>query len=155
MQLSRLAALGAVSLLALGVVAVFADDLPAVDPAIAAMTADQKVAAREAAMKEDGQILRNALKVGKEEQIKISTKVLQNMVNFPALFAGGATNAKSTADPIIWKQFDDFTGLFKKGQTDAADMLAAANAGDTAKYQASFKALAGLCNDCHKVYRMD
>lgn len=155
MQLSRLAALGAVSLLALGVVAVFADDLPAVDPAIAAMTADQKVAAREAAMKEDGQILRNALKVGKEEQIKISTKVLQNMVNFPALFADGATNAKSTADPIIWKQFDDFTGLFKQGQATAADMLAAANTEDSAKFQAAFKAIAGLCNDCHKTYRMD
>ncbi|MGN6159090.1 MAG: cytochrome c [Devosia sp.] len=155
MQLSRLAALGAVSLLALGVVAVFADDLPAVDPAIAAMTADQKVAAREAAMKEDGQILRNALKVGKEEQIKISTKVLQNMVNFPALFADGATNAKSTADPIIWKQFDDFTGLFKQGQATAADMLAAANTGDSAKFQAAFKTIAGLCNDCHKTYRMD
>ena len=155
MPLSRLAALSFASLLSLGVIAVLADDLPAVDPSIAGMSADQKVAAREAAMKQDGQILRNALKASKDDQIKIATTVLQNMVNFPALFADGATNAKSEADPIIWKQFDDFTGLFKKGQAAAADMLAAANAGDSAKFQTAFKTIGGLCNDCHKVYRTD
>jgi len=51
MPMTRLAAISFAAIAALGTVAVFADDLPVVDPAIATMTADQKVAARQAAMK--------------------------------------------------------------------------------------------------------
>ena len=155
MQLSKFAALGVVSLLALGAVAVFADDLPTVDPSIAGMSADQKVTAREAAMKQDGQILRNALKVGKPDQIKIATSVLQNMVNFPALFADHANNTISEADSRIWDDFDAFADIFRQGQLDAANMLAAARSGDQAAYQAAYKSLGQKCFECHQSYRID
>ena len=154
--LSKPAIFAAAAVMLLGSLSVFADDaLPAVDPAIAAMTADQKVEARQKAMKEDGGILRQAAKATGGDAVAIATKVLQNFVNFPALFADGATNDKSKADPKIWQEFDKFTDIFKAGQLDAGKMIAAANAGDQAAYQDAFKSLGQRCFQCHQTYRTE
>ena len=154
--LSKPAIFATAAIMMLGSLAAFADDaLPAVDPAIAAMTADQKVEARQKAMKEDGGILRQAAKATGGDAVAIATKVLQNFVNFPALFADGATNSKSTADAKIWQEFDKFTDIFKAGQLDASKMIAAANAGDQAAYQDAFKSLGQRCFQCHQTYRTE
>jgi len=154
--LSKPAIFATAAIMMLGSLSAFADDaLPAVDPAIAAMTADQKVEARQKAMKEDGGILRQAAKATGGDAVAIATKVLQNFVNFPALFADGATNDKSKADPKIWQEFDKFTDIFKAGQLDASKMIAAANAGDQAAYQDAFKSLGQRCFQCHQTYRTD
>ena len=146
----------ALAMLLLGSMTVFADEaLPPVDPAIAAMTADQKVEARQKAMKEDGGLLRAAAKATGDDAVKAATTVLQNFVNFPALFADGATNAKSEADPKIWTEFDKFSDIFKAGQQDATKMIAAAKAGDQAAYQDAFKSLGQKCFQCHQTYRVD
>ena len=60
LSLTKLAALSVAAVLALGTFASLADDPPkiVVDPAIATMTADQKVEARQQAMKEDGGVLK-------------------------------------------------------------------------------------------------
>ncbi|MEP7239811.1 MAG: cytochrome c [Devosia sp.] len=151
MPLSRLALLPLLGLVAVATYAL-AQDLPPVDPAIAGMTADQKVEARQAAMKEDGRLL-GQLGKGQGDPIEVATAVLQNMTNFPALFADGATSDKSHALPAVWEQFDDFTAIFKKGQEAAAGMLTAASAGDSAGVTASIKTLGGLCFECHQTYR--
>lgn len=158
MPMSRkLAALTLSALFGLGSIAALAQGLPdiKVDPAIAGMSADQKVEARQAAMKQDGKLLRGARDARGDDAVKIATTVLQNFTNFPALFADGATNAKSEALPVVWEQFDQFTALFDKGRTAAADMLLAAQAGDDAKYQASLRTLSRVCGDCHGTYRID
>lgn len=154
--LSRPAIFATAAVMLLGSLSAFADDaLPTVDSAIATMTADQKVEARQKAMKEDGGILRQAAKATGDDAVKIATTVLQNFVNFPALFADGATNAKSTADPKIWQEFDKFTDIFKAGQLDASKMIAAAKAGDQAAYQDAFKSLGQRCFQCHQTYRTE
>ena len=154
MPTTRLAVLSFALLAGLGAAAVFAEDAAIViDPSIAGMSADQKVAARQEAMKTDGKILRGSGSATGADAVKIATTVLQNMTNFPALFADGATNSKSKALPVVWQQFDDFSGLFGKGQETAKAMLAAAKSGDSAGWQTSLKTMAGLCGDCHQQYR--
>ena len=155
MSLPKLALLSFAALLALGTIATLADDPPkiVVDPAIASMTADQKVEARQNAMKEDGGVLKGARDLTGDAAVAAMDKVIQNFTNFPALFADGATNNKSEALPIIWTEFDKFTALFDKGRTAAEDMRTAALAGDQAKYLASFKTIAGVCGECHGTYR--
>lgn len=138
-----------------GVASAFAQDLPAivVDPAIANMTADQKVEARQAAMKDDGRVLKGARDLTGDQAVTAATTVLQNMTNFPALFADGATNDKSEALPIVWQEFDKFTAIFDKGREDAEKLRVAAASGDTAAYAASLKALGQVCGECHQTYR--
>ena len=154
MPIYKLAALSFALIAGLGVATVFAQDV-VVDPKIASMTADEKVAARQAAMKEDGQQLKASGKATGADAVKIATIVLQNMTNFPALFADGATNDKSEALPIIWTEYDKFSAIFTKGQDASRAMLVAAQKGDAAGYQASLKALAGVCKECHDTYRED
>jgi cytochrome c556 len=136
-------------------VAALADDAApiTVDPAIASMTSDQKVEARQKAMKEDGSVLRGAMKATGADAAEIATKVLQNFTNFPALFADGATNDKSEALPIIWQEFDKFTTIIDEGKLAATKMREAALGGDQGLYLDSFKALAATCSECHQTYR--
>ena len=146
----------ALAMLLLGSMTVFADEaLPPVDPAIAAMTADQKVEARQKAMKADGMLLRQARQATGDAAVEAATTVLQNFVNFPALFDGNANNTMSKASSKIWDDFGTFTGIFEAGQKDALAMLAAAKAGDQAGYAAAFKSLGGTCFKCHQSYRID
>jgi cytochrome c556 len=153
MPMTRLATFSFAAIAALGTVAVFADDLPVVDPAIAGMTADQKVEARQAAMKEDGMLLKGAGTATGDDAVKIVDKVLQNFTNFSALFADGATNDKSHASPKIWTEWDKFTAILDKGKATLVEMRTAAVAGDTAAYMASIKTLGGVCGECHMQYR--
>ncbi|MEO8756174.1 MAG: cytochrome c [Devosia sp.] len=147
--------LGFAAILTLGTVAVLADDLPAivVDPAIASMTVDQKVEARQAEMKADGGLLRGARDLTGEEAVKTATAVLQNFTNFPALFADGATNDKSKALPIIWTEFDKFTAIFDEGKLVATKMREAAASGDAGLYADSLQAMGQVCSECHETYR--
>jgi len=140
---------------ALGTVSVLADDAApvVVDPAIASMTVDQKVEARQKAMKQDGGVLRGAMKATGADAAKIATTVLQNFTNFPALFADKATNSKSNALPIIWDQFDQFTAIIDEGRLAATKMREAALSGDRGLYSDAFQALAATCNECHQTYR--
>lgn len=153
MPLTKLASLSFASILALGVLAVFAEDMPVVDPSIASMTVDQKVEARRAAMKEDKDLLGGAFKATGKDAVDIANKVLQNFTNFPALFADGATNDQSHALPVIWDEFDKFTAIIDKGKADLVDLRQAATDGDQTKYVASLKALGGVCGECHETYR--
>jgi cytochrome c556 len=130
-----------------------AQELPPVDPAIAGMSNDELVAARQDAMKEDGRVLRGAAQATGDEAVAIATTVLQNFVDFPALFREGSLTADSDAQPAVWEQWDKFEGIFLKGQTIAAQMLAAAQSGDTATYGKSIEALGGLCFECHQTFR--
>ncbi|MBI4921023.1 MAG: cytochrome c [Devosia nanyangense] len=155
MPIPKLAVFAFVTVAALGAFAALAEDPPAlvVDPAIAGMTVDQKVEARRAGMKEDGMLLRGAADATGQAAVDLTTKVLQNFTNFPALFADGATNANSHALPLIWEEFDKFTAIIDKGKTSLTAMRQAAIDSDTATYLASFKTLGGVCGECHESYR--
>lgn len=135
--------------------AAIADDTPvfSIDPAIASMTADQKVEARRAAMKADGAALRTASRSTGPDAVKLIDVTLQNFTNFPALFADGATNANSSADPQLWTEFDRFTALFDKGKAALLLARAAAASGDTAGLKKAIGQVSTVCSDCHQTYR--
>ncbi len=142
------------TVLALGAVAV-AQDTPTVvvDPAIAAMTNDQLITARQEAMKQDGMLLRGAAQLTGAEAIAAATTLLQNFTNFPALFKEGSAGGASKALPAVWENWDDFKGRFDHDAELAATMLAAATSGDTAAYTAAIQGLGDSCGSCHMTYR--
>lgn len=130
-----------------------AQDGHVVDPAIASMSVDELVSARQAAMMEDGKLLRESGGATAERRVEIATSILQNFTNFPALFREGSINGESEALPVIWERWDDFSAHIIKGQSYANDLLVAAKAGDDAAWGATLKNFGGLCGDCHQTYR--
>src|SRR5690242_1425359 len=104
MPLSKITAIASAVLIAAVTATSFAQTAPTivVDPAIAGMTNEQLVAARQAAMKEDGGVLRTAAGLIGDDAIAAATTLLQNFTNFPHLFKEGSITADSHALPIIW-----------------------------------------------------
>lgn len=123
-----------------------------VDPAIANMSNEQVVEAREAAMKEDGGILQKLGSMSTDEAVAALDKVQQNFTNFPALFREG-TSEGSEALPIIWEEKDAFDAIFAAAKAKAAEIQTALAAGDTAQISALTKELGGMCGQCHGKYR--
>lgn len=132
-----------------------AQDTPAivVDPAIASMTNDQLVEARQAAMKQNGMTLRGAASLTGEQAVAAATLLLQNFTNLPELFKEGSVTDKSKALPAIWENWDDFRARFDHDAEVATKMLAAAQSGDTAAYTASIQEIGESCGACHMTYR--
>jgi cytochrome c556 len=155
MPLSKIPAIGAAVLALFLTASAIAETAPAVvvDPAIAGMTNDQLVAARKAAMREDGGILRGATALTGDEAVAAATKLLQNFTNFPALFREGSLTADSHALPIIWEQWAEFEGIFKEAQLASSKALEAALAGDDLTYGDAIGAIGQVCGECHQTYR--
>ena len=141
MKMTKITALALAGLLTLGVTSVFADNN------------DDLVSQRQAAMKEDGKVLRGAAALTGDDAVAALTTVQANFTKLPSLFPKDSVTSDSLALPAIWAQFDQFTGIFKKGADLAADGIAAAKAGDTAKYQADVTAIAATCDECHTTFR--
>lgn len=122
--------------------------------AAAPMSATELVAARQAAMKEDGRILKGADALTGDQAIEALRAIEANYAKFPSQFPKDSLTDKSIALPIIWEQFDQFSAIFKKGEDAAAEGIAAVKAGDMEKYQASIEVVASTCKECHSTYRM-
>lgn len=150
LKVSTLIAAGA--MLATFAVGAIAQDM-AVDPAIATMSADQVVAARKAAMKENGGTLKAAGALTGAEASAAADILIKNFTNFPALFPEGSIVGDSKALPVIWENKADFDGIFAKDLEAAKAMKAAAEAGDADAYGAALKAIGGSCGECHQKYR--
>lgn len=61
----------------------------------------------------------------------------------------------TTALPKIWENYDEFAQGFEKMETNARDMIAAAQNEDLQAYAAAFKKTTDVCSDCHDNYRED
>ena len=149
-KLSMLIAAGAMA--ATFAVGAIAQDM-AVDPAIASMSPDQHVAARKAAMKENGGALKAAGAQTGAEASASADILIKNYTNFMALFPEGSAVGDSKALPAIWENKADFDAIFAKGLQGAKDMKAAAEAGDAAAYGEAMKVIGGTCGECHQKYR--
>ena len=153
MSLTKFATLFAAGAMALGLAATVTAQDAAVDPAIAAMTPEQLVEARQAAMKEDGGILRGAGALTGAEATAAADVLIKNFTNLPAMFPEGSIVGGSKALPAIWENFDHFTGIFGKALQGAKDMKTAAAAGDATAYGAALEVIGGTCGECHQDYR--
>ena len=118
----------------------------------ASMTDAQLVAARVAAMKEDGKILKGAKDLKGPAAVQAATTILKNFTNFPTLFRKGSITPDSRALPAIWENWADFTGRLAAEKANASAMLAAAKAGDKKAYDAAVEALKRPCSNCHLTY---
>jgi cytochrome c556 len=127
--------------------------LPATDPAIEAMSPEELVAARKAAMREDGGILRNAGALTGADAVAAAETLVKNFTNFPHLFREGSIVGDSRATAAIWENWDTFTGLFAEARTASEAALVAAQANDTAGFQAALGPLGPLCGECHDQFR--
>ncbi len=145
MPLHRITAFVLAGLLSVTVVATVLADMP--------LTADQAVAARQAAMKADGKVLRGAGGFTGDKAVAALQTVVDNYTKLPSLFPKDSVTDKSLALPVIWSEFDKFSAIFKAGADAATDGIAAAKAGDTAKYKADVNAIAQTCDTCHATYR--
>lgn len=136
-------------LLSLGALApVFAQD------AFTAPTSpEEAVEIRQAMMKENGGTLRSAGSLSGAEAEAAMQTLLDNFNNIPAVFPEGSIVGDSEALPAIWENWEAFTAIAESGATAAADGLAAAQAGDTAAYQAAVKAIGATCGTCHQQFR--
>jgi cytochrome c556 len=148
MVFSKFTAVALAGLLAVGTVAVFAQDA-FVPPA----TPEEAVTMRNALMREDGGILRGAADLTGPEAVAAMTKLRDNYSHIPALFPEGSIVGESEALPAIWENFDAFTAIADAGVTAAEGGIAAAEAGDAAGYAAAIKAIGATCGQCHQQFR--
>ena len=145
-------ALAGLALLSVAAVAVAQEVV--VDPAIATMTIDQKVAARQAAMKEDGGVLKGAGALTGPDAVAAAEKLIQNFTNFPALFSEDTKDVVGAeAAPAIWTSWDAFNAIFTKALDASKAMKVAAISEDAAGYGAALKAIGGTCGECHQQFR--
>lgn len=108
---------------------------------------------RQELMKADGGLLKKAFGEAGTDAVATLEQLHDNLGKLPGLFPEGSTASNSKALPSIWQDFSAFSALFTKAQDHAAAAIDAAKAGDAAAYQASVKAVAGVCGECHQAYR--
>ena len=118
----------------------------------ASMTDAQLVAARQAAMKQDGAILKSAKGLSGDAAVQAATTILKNFSNFPSLFRPNSITPDSRATAKIWENWADFTARLDAEKANAQAMLTAAKAGDKKAYEAAISALKRPCSDCHLNY---
>jgi cytochrome c556 len=158
MKLRTLTALAIACLFTVPTAASFAQGevvLPATDPAIEAMSPEELLAARRAAMREDGGILRNSAALTGADAVAAAEALVRNFTNFPHLFREGSIVGDSKALPAIWENWDTFTGIFAQARAASEAALVAAQANDTAAFQAALQPLGPLCGQCHQQFRAE
>jgi cytochrome c556 len=152
-MLKKITAIAFAGLLAAGIAAgVVAQDVMA-DPAIATMTPEQLVEARQETMKANGGILRGAGGLSGADAVAAADTMIQNFTNLLELYPEGSIVGDSKALPLIWEEKDAFNAIFEQARTHAMEMKAAAEADDAAAFGAAAQAIGGLCGQCHTKYR--
>ena len=156
MKLRTLTALVLATLVSIPTATVLAQGetiLPATDPAIETMTNEELVAARKAAMKEDGGLLRNAANLSGADAVAAAETLVKNFTNFPHLFREGSIVGDSDALPVLWEKWDIATGLFAQARMASEAALVAAQANDTAGFLAALQPIGPICGQCHQQFR--
>lgn len=153
MSLTRFTTAAVAGILAVGLAATaFAQDL-VVDPAIAGLSAEDKVEARQAAMRENGGIVRGIGAMAAAEAATAAGTLAQNLANMPALFAPDTIVGDSRALPLIWEEKEAFDAILAAALGKALEARAAAEGGDVAAAAAAAGAIGPMCGQCHDKYR--
>ena len=153
MRLRKIAAIAVAGFAAFGVGAgVFAQDMMA-DPAIADMSVEQLVEARQDTMKQNGGIMKGAGGLSGADAVAAAETLHQNFINFTAMFPEGSIADDSKALPVIWEDKEAFDALFMQAAELAGQMKSAAESGDMDAFGAAAKQIGGLCGQCHQKYR--
>jgi cytochrome c556 len=81
--------------------------------------------------------------------------LVKNFTNFPHQFPEGSIVGDSKALPPIWENWDTFVGLFAQARVASEAALVAAQANDTAGFQAALQPIGPLCGMCHQQFRAE
>ena len=73
----------------------------------------------------------------------------------PSLFPKGSTTGKTKAKAEIWEKNEDFVKHAKSLSKSAAELAAAAKAGNDAEVGVKLKAVGDTCTACHKQFRAE
>ena len=125
----------------------------------AAISAGNPVEERQAAMKQVGQTMKEAIAFTGAATPYDAAKVKTLMdglagsaKKLKGLYpAGSGADPKTEASPKVWENKADFDKRLAELGTLAA---AAGKATDTASFKAAFKPVGDTCKSCHDVYRM-
>src|SRR5215217_2312547 len=145
MKFPKFTSVAIAGLLAAGTIAVFAQDA-----FVAPATPEEAVAMRQALMREDGGILRQAGNLSGPEAVAAMTTLRDNYSHIPELFPEGSIVGDSAALPAIWENWDAFVAIADSGVAAAESGIAAAEAGDAAAYAAAIQTIGGTCGQCHQ-----
>jgi cytochrome c556 len=133
----------AVTLLALGAVAAFADDDP--------------IKARRALMKANGNATKTVVGMLKgapfdKDTVMAALKTYADAAaKAPALFPDSSKTGDTNALPAIWENKPDLDARFKKLGDDAAAAMTAIT--DEASFKATMPGVLKNCGGCHEKYR--
>jgi len=87
-------------------------------------------------------------------KVVASAAIIQNdFANARLLFPAGSTSKDSAALDIIWTENAAFLAGFDKGESAAAAVAAAGQAGNETAFKTAFMELGGACKACHEKYR--
>ena len=114
-------------------------------------TPQDAVAMRQNVMKQNGGILRSAMRLSGPEAVAAMQTVLDNYTHMPALFPEGSEGGDAL--PAIWQNWEGFTAIIETGRAGAEAAVAAAEAGDTAGYNSGLQTVMATCNQCHQQFR--
>jgi cytochrome c556 len=148
MKIRQITASAIAGLLALGIVAVVAQDA-----FVAPSTPEEAVEMRQALMRTNGQTLRSAGDLTGADATAAMQTLVSDYTNMAALFPEDSIVGDSKALPAIWENWDAFTAIIETGKQAATDGLAAAEAGDAEGYAAALKTIGGTCGQCHQQFR--
>jgi cytochrome c556 len=153
MPLSKITAVAVASVFSAAIAfAVMAQDI-VVDPAIAAMTPEQLVDARQATMQSNRAVVGEAETLKGAAAVAAADTLIQNFTNLPALFAPDSIVGDSRALPLIWEEKDAFDAILAEAKAKAMEAKTAAEAGDDAGFAAAVGGIGPLCGQCHGKYR--
>jgi cytochrome c556 len=124
-----------------------------VDPAPANLSPEEAVEIRQAAMKENGGLLRGAGDLTGADAVAAAEVLIKNFTDLPHLFPENSAVGDSNTLPATWENFAEFTAYFTTAVEAATAMKAAAESGDAAVYGESIKTIGGLCGACHQKFR--
>lgn len=130
--------------------------------ALAAMTPQQQIEARQAGFKKIGgtfKALNDQLKSPAPDKAQIAALATQLKGLTPAIptwfppGTGPEAGVKTAAKPEIWSNNAAFKGRAKDLVTETDKLAAIAGGGDLAAIQAQVKAVGGKCGACHNDFR--
>ena len=111
------------------------------------------IAKRQELMKSNGGTLRAAGSATGDAAIAAARTLVDNFAALADLWPEDSMEGNTKALPVVWSYNEGFMVAFSKSVDAAANLLAAAQSGDAAAYQAAFGELRGSCGGCHDTYR--
>ncbi|MBI4183049.1 MAG: cytochrome c [Proteobacteria bacterium] len=125
------------------------------DPA----SAQDVVKQRQDAMKGNGKsmkTIKDMIDAGKIDAMKAAAAakdVNDTSKKIVGLFPAGSDMGETAALPAIWQQHAKFEATAKKLEMESAKLIQVVQAGDAGAIANQFKAVGGVCGECHEPFR--